>query len=274
MKKIISYALFGYGKEASVDWFEFNTYLRGLMINIRMQQLLMPDWKIRVYIDRISYEKFQELFDALDMIEIVVESPAELSRASLWRLKPLFDAEVEYMISRDLDSILTYRDAQAVKDWIDSGKCAHAITDSEGHGIPMLAGMIGFWCKYWKDYTNIISWDQIVEYRGNYSVKGTDQDIINQMIYPMFANRNKESILQHYVKGMPNTFLNGYRNHIPDVDLGIDTALKSSNSIAGHIGAAGWYETELFKFMNNYHDQFERINKLEKLFPTIFYWNF
>lgn len=273
MKKIISYALFGYGKESSADWFEFNTYLRGLMINIRMKELLMPDWKIRVYIDKISYEKFKELFDALDMIEVFVENPTELSMASLWRLKPLFDSEVEYMISRDLDSVLTYRDAQAVKDWIDSGKCAHAITDSEGHGIPMLAGMIGFWCRHWKEYTNIFSWDKIVEYRGNYLKKGTDQDVINQIIYPLFANQKNESILQHYVKGMPNTFLSGYKNHIPDIEIGIDPALKSSNYIAGHIGASGWYETELFKFMNNYCDKFEKINKLEKLYPKIFYWN-
>ena len=40
----------------------------------------------------------------------------------IWRFLPSLDPEVEVMMSRDLDSRLTEREAVAVREWLESGK--------------------------------------------------------------------------------------------------------------------------------------------------------
>ena len=162
--KIISYSLFGYNKERAANCFDFNSYLRGLMINVRLQRLLFPEWRIRLHLDQSSYNGFQRFFELLsrsehyNLIDIVICEEAELTKAMLWRLMPIFDGKVERFICRDLDSPLTYRDAQAVKDWENSSKTAHAITDSVSHTIPMMGGMIGF-TKYANDFIKATDWN-------------------------------------------------------------------------------------------------------------------
>ena len=85
---------------------------------------------------------------------------APLCEGMLWRMKPIWLEGVTHTICRDLDSPLTYREAQMVKEWVDSGKIAHAITDSVSHNIPLLGGMIGFT----KDFiTYFYSWEQIID---------------------------------------------------------------------------------------------------------------
>ena len=68
----------------------------------------------------------------------------------LWRLLPIFEYNVERIICRDTDSPLTYREAQMVKEWENSPKVVHAITDSVSHNIPLMGGMIGL-TKHFRD---------------------------------------------------------------------------------------------------------------------------
>ena len=83
--KVISYSLFGYGKERAINCFDFNSYLRGLMVNVRLQRLLFPDWVIFLHVDRLTYLAFKALFDGLDIyIEICEDAP--LTKAMLWRM--------------------------------------------------------------------------------------------------------------------------------------------------------------------------------------------
>ena len=276
MLKLITYSLFGYNKERNKDCFDFHSYLRGLMINIRLQRLLFPSWRIRLYLDQSTYDGYKRLFELLsqdihaNLIDIEICEDAELTKAMLWRIKPLYDGKVERFICRDLASPLTYRDAQAVKDWENTQKVAHAITDSVSHNLPMLGGMIGF-TKYASDFIKAANWDELVNRGGGYKVKGADQTFLTNQIYPKVANGGSSSIMQHYVLGMHNTFLDGYSNKIPDIDLELGEGMKGSNDICGHIGAAGWYETALFKFLRGY--EFPDIVEIEKLHPNIFYWN-
>ena len=287
--KVISYALFGFNKAREKDCFDFNSYLRGLAINLRLARLLFPEWKVRLHIDEASYNGFQRYFELLqhphsDILQISICREAELTKAMLWRMKPAFDNEVELFICRDLDSPLTYRDAQAVKQWENSTKAAHAITDSISHNIPMMGGMIGFKNQHFKDYTGFNDWNNMVNQMSGYNIKGADQDFLNRYIYPKYANPSNSSIMQHYFLGMPNTFLDGYltcncysvSGHKDDCKLNIELNLpedyKDSNSIGGHIGAAGYYPTETERFLNRYKDKFLDIQNAEDLHKDIFYW--
>ena len=289
--KIISYSLFGYNKERSANCFDFNSYLRGLMINVRLQRLLFPEWRIRLHLDQSTYNGFQRFFELLsrsehyNLIDIVICEEAELTKAMLWRLMPIFDGKVERFICRDLDSPLTYRDAQAVKDWENSSKTAHAITDSVSHTIPMMGGMIGF-TKYANDFIKATDWNDLVARGGGYKTKGADQTLLVNQVYPKFANGGSSSIMQHYFLGMHNTFLDGFKtcrcysvggheDNCPlNTDISISDEYRETNSLCGHIGAGGWYETVTNNFFAKHYDKFEDIRKIEVLHrPDIFNWN-
>lgn len=267
---IISYALFGYNQKN--EGFDFNTYLRGFMINVRLARLIYPDFQIRLHLDKNTYTAFKSLFDSLPIqLEILNEEP--LCKAMLWRMKPLFDENVEVVLCRDLDSPITYREAQAVKYWMNKDKAAHAITDSVSHDVPMLGGMIGFKRRYFKDYTGFSSWDEMVNGSGlDYSKKGTDQTMLTNKVYPCFAKHGRDSITQHYVLGMPNSFLSDCHNKIQDMELSIPYDYKESNDICGHIGAAGYYEGALLKFLHKHVDKFNDLRDAESAFSDIFFW--
>ena len=271
-RKVISYALFGWGKQQNKDCFDFYSYLRGLAINIRLARLLYPDWDIILHLDESTYDGFGKLFNSYP-IKLQLCSEAPLTKAMLWRMKPCFE-DYDFVICRDLDSPLTYREAQAVDFWMKRGtKTAHAITDSISHNIPLMGGMIGFIPAYFRHRTGYSSWEQMVNVGYDWERKGADQDFLNNYIYPKVAQHGNDSITQHYILGMGNTFLSDYHNTILDVDIdNVPAIMRESNTVAGHIGAAGWYETYLFKFLKKYWDRFDDILEAEKEYKEIFYW--
>lgn len=269
--KVISYALFGFGEGRKQDCFAFADYLRGLHLNIRLASILFPDWKIRLHTDKNTFEGLKHILNELPIqIEICAQAP--LTKCMLWRMKPCFDKKVNYVICRDLDSPLTYRDAQAVSKWISNGKVAHAITDSISHSIPMMGGMIGFWVDHFNNYVKYGSWEEMTAIDMSWEVKGMDQNFLTKKIYPCFAKHGQDSITQHYVLGMPNTFLSDYHRNIEDIDIGIDSEYKCTNDLCGHIGASGYYTTVMGDFLRKHNHLWPELNELESKYKDIFYW--
>src|SRR3990167_6497400 len=151
--KAIAYSLFGYERERAESCFDFNSYLRGLMLCLRFNRLIYPEWINILETDHATYNGFAPLFKSLEDRNIlrIEKNPngAALCDAMLWRMKPVFwkDSyhkwEFSHVLCRDLDSPATYREAQAVQIWINHDKAMHAITDSVSHDVPLLGGMIG-----------------------------------------------------------------------------------------------------------------------------------
>ena len=48
--------------------------------------------------------------------------------------------QVDLFMSRDLDSAPTQREADAVQEWLRSGKTLHVMRDHPSHTFPMLGG--------------------------------------------------------------------------------------------------------------------------------------
>jgi hypothetical protein len=281
--KVISYSLFGYNKERFAGCDNFSGYLSGLMINLRLARLLFPEWKVRLHLDRGTYEGLKSFWDALSL-DIVLCDDAPLTKAMLWRMKPAFDSNVEMFICRDTDAPLTYRDAQAVKQWELSPKVAHAITDSVSHTIPMMGGMIGFKNQFFRDYTGYTDWESMVSQQGGYDVKGADQDFLGRFVYTKFAS-STSSIMQHYFLGMYNTFIDGFlrcdcpsvlghNDNCPlNIKLNISEDLKETNLICGHIGAAGNYQIPTYNFLRKHKEKFVDLQIAESVLPNLFNWD-
>ena len=92
--KAISYALFGYNKDRQENCFDFNSYLRGLMLNIRMNRLIYPDWEIYLQTDESTWNAWGNLFIKLPIKVEIHQDGVPLTLAMLWRLRPAFEMEV------------------------------------------------------------------------------------------------------------------------------------------------------------------------------------
>ena len=281
--KTISYSLFGDGSERPKNCFEFETYLRGLMINVRMDRLLYPDWYIHLALDEATYQgEYKPLFDALSVLAIKVSihpNDKPLCEKMLWRMFPVFIKDGHgtkinsHVICRDLDSVATYREVQAVEEWIAEDKTIHCITDSISHTIPMLGGMIGVIPRYLTERIGVNDWKDFQKlYTGfNMHKKGADQDFLNRIVYPKCA----DSATEHFVKGMIWNLAEGNGRHYR-IDEGYPTTLhpdlKQSNQVCGHIGSAGYYEMELMRFLNQFDVHKEDYQKLESQYSEVFHW--
>jgi hypothetical protein len=281
--KAISYALFGYNKVTPKNCFEFNSYLRGLMVNIRINRIIYPDWVNVLETDNDTYEGNKELFRWLqdhDLLTVHInQNDQQLCKAMLWRLNPVFDTKdggwkYSHVLCRDIDSVCTYREVQAVNKWIEEDKTLHCITDSVSHNIPMMGGMIGVRPTYFSSRLGVNSWSELMDKyaRGfDFSVKGSDQDFMNRMLYPKLA----ESSTEHFIKGMPHNLSEGNGRHyiIEDIDIGIDEKYKELNHVCGHIGSAGYYEIQMLRFLNELDPYKEEYEEIEKQYPKLFYWH-
>ena len=248
------------------------------MINTRMNKLLYPSWEIVLHTDFQTAKDYEPLFERSG-IRVVICDPAPLCKAMLWRMKPCFEFEngqhkYSHVLCRDLDSPPTYREVQAVTYWMNRDKACHAITDSVSHDVPLLGGMIGFRPCYFTQHFPT-TWDLFIQLGGDvdWKRKGTDQEFLSRVVYPVFGKKGTENITQHYVKGYGDTFLNDWHNSIPNIEVDIPYTLIESNEVCGHIGAAGFYEPPMFKFLRKHWDKFGAINEVEKLYPNIFWWS-
>ena len=52
-----------------------------------------------------------------------------------WRFFPTLDSQVDYFVSRGLDSLFSEREKAAVAAWLDSGKAHHMMRDHPWHAI-------------------------------------------------------------------------------------------------------------------------------------------
>ena len=288
MPKCISYSLFGWDKEDGEYWMSFHSFLRHLMINIRMNRLLYPDWQIVLNLDQATYDAFKTLFDNIP-VRVLIHEAAPLCKAMLWRMKPIFETEngkakYSHVICRDIDAPTTYREVQAVNFWMMRDKAMHAITDSVSHDVPLMGGMIGVIPKYFTEKCGKTWEDMLMGTQMDFSKKGSDQNFLNHYVYPKFATKGQESIVQHYFKGFANTFLNDYHtckcqetighdNNCPNnIDTNLPAKLIASNATCGHIGSSGYYETAMFNFLRDYWHEFEDLIEIEKEYSHIFYW--
>ena len=177
------------------------------------------------------------------------------------------------VICRDTDSLLSYRERQAVAYWERAPKMAHAITDSISHTITLMGGMIGFQSGPFRDRMEVNSFDDLLSLSQgiDFNRKGADQDFLNRYVLPKVA----DSITEHFVLGHPQTFRGDCHNFIHDIDLkeiGVPDELKETNGYGFHIGAAGFQTDAVVKFLQKHGKDNEYWEGIEKQYPEVFYW--
>lgn len=279
----ISEALFGYNEIYS-NSFDFKSYMRYLSPNLRMYKILYPSWKVHISLDEPTYNSpYKSFFDYhLDsgMIDITVLPHGPLCKMMLYRMVPLFlndengIQKYDRVVCRDVDSLPTYRERQAVEYWMSSGRIAHGITDSVSHNISLMGGMIGFQTSYFRDSLHVYTFDKMLELATDIDLthKGSDQCFLNRVILPLVAN----SMTEHYILGLPQSFRGDCFNYIQDVSVGdIAPALRETNILVNHIGQAGFIMEPVLKFLKVHErkEDNEYFEEIEKRFSDVYYWH-
>lgn len=253
--KVISFALF----KACEEW-EFNYYLRGLYWNARMARLVYPGWKVCVYVAEDVYAHNYKLLTDLGYhfgLSFTVMKAGPLCEMMLWRMLPIWSKECTHFITRDLDSILTQREANFVAQWLFAGHTCCGINDNPAHrGTDLMGGLSGFKTDY-KPWGN--EWATFI---GNtdLSVKGSDQAVIGR-------NYAAAPRLMYHWPPEKNVYFSG---NIEAVKVA-SAPYWQSNLIPAFMGSAGINEMEALRFFNSF-DLKEEFNLLERKYPNLFYW--
>ena len=190
MKKVISFSLFGL-PHSRTNW--YYTYLPAL---IRGYISLFPGWELWFYHDAnfygCYYASVMLKLQGAGLVRLIYtqENPV-LCKAMLWRLKPIWEPEVEYVLCRDIDHTPTGRERLVVDEFVRSGLILHSINDNESH-TGLMGGLIGFKAQEAKFYMGLTfeAFREKMGYSdGQWAQSGTDQVLMNTHLWPVLKGR-------------------------------------------------------------------------------------
>lgn len=186
MKKIISFSLYN-GRKKDV----LNS-----IVNCFLAKEVYPEWTCRFYVDYTTPAEIVQILKTFDNTE-VVEMPQRTDMEGkpdgwkmFWRFLPASDPDIEIMISRDGDSLLSHREKSCVDEWISSDKGFHIIRDHCYHSQTVMGGV---WGAKKGTVPNI---SELIE---DFLKHGTyDQGFLADRVYPKLLEEN--NIMVHYDK--------------------------------------------------------------------------
>lgn len=134
-KKVLSFSLYNNNPKYNI----------GALCNCLLAPIIYPGWICRFYVDETLSNDMIKVLQLFQHVEIVHMVKHKGSEAMFWRFLPSLDETVDVMLSRDADSWLTYREAEAVRVWLTkhSTKKFHILRDHCYHSFPIMGGMWG-----------------------------------------------------------------------------------------------------------------------------------
>lgn len=170
----------------------FVNFLRAL---VRAHHFCWGGWQLRIHHDGLAmqfpYFRALQIMQARGLLRLVDCGPAEtLCGSMLWRMKPVWEDETEYVACRDVDSLPMPRDRRMVEEFVRSGKSAHAILDSESHSGPYMGGMTAWHAPTVRQtLPGVESWTQFMRAKPvgveiDFNKHGADQKHLNGLYAP------------------------------------------------------------------------------------------
>lgn len=177
---VVSFSLFGSDPK----------YTIGAMKNADLCKVFFKGWQMRVYHDS-SVPKDILFGLELSGVELIRKDDTWGEGRRMWRFFPVSDCSIGYFISRDCDSRLSERDAEAVAEWMESGKAFHVIRDHPGHTWPMMAGAWGAKGGSIPMLADMIESTMTTDFLAD--VRDADQAFLKAVVYP----EAKRSLFAH-----------------------------------------------------------------------------
>ncbi|WP_172794911.1 sulfotransferase family protein [Loktanella sp. 3ANDIMAR09] len=130
---VIAFSLFG-GQ---------SKYCETAVLNCIDQPRIYPGWVCRFYIDdTVPDHVTTRIADAGGEV-IHVDDTLLRWPGPMWRFAAYDAPDVRRVIFRDADSVISEREAGAVREWIEGGQAFHAMRDAGTHTELLLAGLWG-----------------------------------------------------------------------------------------------------------------------------------
>jgi hypothetical protein len=154
--KLISYSFFTPKKIYQHRFWDktnnLDRYWYNIPILMAVNKIIYPDFDILIQISPdiqkdFKYEILEKLSKEFGIKIEVNDSPYNETEPTVWRYKPLFNKECNILLCRDIDSLPTYSEYLATKDFIISDKNLHTIRSHTNHttgATIILAGLCGF----------------------------------------------------------------------------------------------------------------------------------
>ena len=172
MKKIISFSL----------WGDNPKYTIGAIENVKIAKQIYPEWICRFYLGKSVPNEICSQLNEFENTELIDMNEDGDWRAMFWRFYPASENDVDVFIVRDTDSRLSFREKQAVDEWINSDKGLHIMRDHPYHNSLIMGGMWGM-----KKGTFPKMKELIEIYKGG-DFWQVDQNFLNEMVYPLCKN--------------------------------------------------------------------------------------
>lgn len=244
MKKIISYVLFG----------NHSRYWSNLSYLLLVNSAVYPDFISRFYVhvdcqDNPFLVMLKEAEAKTGKVEVIMcDDISEGTKLTAWRLKPLWEDDIEIMLCRDADYHINKFERKAVEFFMMQQKyIVQGIRGYHLHTIPYLTGLCTYKVPEVKKYImsvfssfeELISWaNKEIGLCKNWDW-GCDQALLGRFLekaklYPLSMDCPQFNA-PHYIHGYPAHLVtpDKYENII--MQNGDEKILEASNSIY-----AGW----------------------------------
>jgi hypothetical protein len=183
-------------------------YCQGFLENLPLAKEFYPGWDVVLFYDNTLPSKWLAKYDEAGVESYNVHEYGIHPTCMRFLAHEL--PNVERFISRDADSRLSQREAEAVKEWEDSGVGLHSMRDHPHHDrphYPIFGGMFGLVVSELGDFNMR---EKLIEYsshcpdkRGGHwqlwkkRKRGLDMIFLRENIYPIFDESG--SIMIHTI---------------------------------------------------------------------------
>lgn len=171
-KRILSFSLFGDNPK----------YCETACLNAQLQPKIYPDWTCRFYLDDTVPVDVQKRLALYGAEVITIKGEASTWYGTFWRFLALEDDDIERVVFRDADSLISHYEAAAVEDWIQSQQPFHIMRDWGSHTELILAGLWGATGNSVKNISQLIA--RFLE-RYSKSTHFADQFFLRECIWPL-----------------------------------------------------------------------------------------
>lgn len=190
MKCVYSMSLFGTTPASNITPQFFRHYLCS---NLRAMAALYerPIWELHIYYDETLFTG--PYAPALFALAAKVPwlklkfggTPASVCEGMLWRMRPIWESDADFVFPRDVDALLIPKDKWCCEQFVKSPHSIMQISDNRSHNIGIMGGMGGFRTKWFR--TKYPTWDSFKQTGGWEDAKGSDQHVLNRVVWSFFA---------------------------------------------------------------------------------------
>jgi len=170
---------------------KWQKYSWGLLHNIIAARTVYPGWVVRLYVDVSVPEEFVTLLKEIKNLEILHRTRNHPWDGISWRFEAADDPEVELFVTRDTDSRLCWREALAVREFVEGDYKIHAMHDNpvhHGYMHPINAGMFGARSGFTMEKMGKPMKELFEDYHNTrYADRMTDQNFLRDIIWPQFS---------------------------------------------------------------------------------------